>query len=539
MDRWANVNGFYQIYPRSFRDSNGDGVGDLPGVIEKLDYIKGGQGALGIDAIWLSPFYPSPMADFGYDIKDYYDVDPMFGTLDDFRELLAQAHQRDIKVMIDFVANHTSDEHAWFKASRSSRDNEKRDWYVWRDGRPDGSPPNNWLSVFGGSAWTLDEVTGQYYLHSFLDRQPDLNWENREVRRAMREVMAFWLDMGVDGLRADAVRWLAKDSQFRDNPPNPAYDPARDDPYQAQLQRYSRFGDNLFAYLNELTTLVEWYADRIIVFEDYPDDHDKHLGARNFQYLEFYRRINSHVALPFNFDGMFMDWSAESFRNFVSTFQGSLMPGYVPAYCFGNHDQSRLATRFGQRQARLLALLQLTLPGLPVIYYGDEIGMEDVHIAAGDVQDAFELQVPGKGLGRDPQRTPMQWSGESHMGFSIHQPWLPTPRDSGGHTVANQQLAPDSELALYQKLLELRRQHVVLRRGVYAEATGNTPQVFAFSLQTQDDEAVVVLNFSDATVAYAVADTHRVVVASTLRPVEVQNGTVMLQPYEGLLLFKA
>ncbi len=538
MDRWAHVNGFYQIYPRSFKDSNGDGVGDLRGIIEKLDYIKGGPNALGIDAIWLSPFYPSPMADFGYDIKDYYDVDPMFGTLDDFRELLTEAHRRGIKVMIDLVPNHTSDEHGWFKASRSSRDNEKRDWYVWRDGRADGSPPNNWLSVFGGSAWTRDEATGQYYLHSFLAKQPDLNWDNPEVRLAMREVMAFWLDMGVDGLRADAVRWLSKDPQLRDNPPNPAYDPVADsNPYHSQLQRHSRFGKQLFSYLQELTTLVEWYQDRIIVFEDYPDDYDKRLGTHNFQYAQYYKQVDSHVALPFNFDGMFTAWGADNFRQFVSEFQRSLEPGYIPAYCFGNHDQSRLVSRFGHPKTHLLALLQLTLPGLPAVYYGDEIGMEDVPVMPGEVQDSFEMQVPGRGLGRDPQRTPMQWSEEPHAGFSTHQPWLPVSREPDGHTVAVQQTQPTSRLALYQKLLALRRQYPVLRRGSYREASGNDHRIFAFLRRDATMSCLVVLNFSSEAVDYALGKKYTMAVSSVLRDVLLEM-TVTLQPYEGVLFMR-
>ncbi|HEU4715723.1 MAG TPA: alpha-amylase family glycosyl hydrolase, partial [Candidatus Saccharimonadales bacterium] len=230
MARWQDVNGIYQIYPRSFKDANGDGIGDLPGITEKLGYLKGDEGSLGIDAIWISPFFTSPMADFGYDVSDYMQVDPIFGTLDDFKALLGEAHRREIRVMIDYVPNHTSDQHAWFLQSRASRDNPKRDWYIWRDPKPDGSPPTNWLSVFGGSAWEFDQVTGQYYLHSFLKQQPDLNWENPEVRKAMTGVLDFWLSMGVDGIRADAVRWMSKDTEFRDNPLNPNYRPGQD-PY--------------------------------------------------------------------------------------------------------------------------------------------------------------------------------------------------------------------------------------------------------------------------------------------------------------------
>ena len=220
---WPTVNAIYQIYPRSFQDSDNDGVGDLRGVISRLDYLKGGPGALGVDAIWFSPFFPSPMADFGYDVSDYCDIDPLFGTLDDFKELIVKAHARGIKVMIDFVPNHSSDQHPWFKISRSSIDNDKRDYYVWRDAKPDGSPPNNWLSIFGGSAWQWDEATNQYYLHTFLKEQPDLNWDNPAVRHEMQHIIRFWLGLGVDGFRADAVRWISKDKHYRDDPKNQAY----------------------------------------------------------------------------------------------------------------------------------------------------------------------------------------------------------------------------------------------------------------------------------------------------------------------------
>src|SRR5664279_629214 len=251
MVRWSNVRALYQIYPRSFYDSNADGVGDIPGIIEKLDYLKGSSSDLGVDAIWITPFYPSPMADFGYDISDYKNVHPLFGTMADFDQLISEAHGRSIKVMIDFVPNHTSDEHLWFQLSRSSLTNEYRDWYTWRDPASDGGPPNNWLSVFGGSAWQLDETTGQYYLHSFLAKQPDLNWANPAVRAAMADVLRFWLDRGVDGFRVDAVRWLSKDESFADNPPNPDYSDDGD-PYHSQLQVNSRYGPALYAYLKEI-----------------------------------------------------------------------------------------------------------------------------------------------------------------------------------------------------------------------------------------------------------------------------------------------
>jgi alpha-glucosidase len=490
MARWQDVNGIYQIYPRSFKDSNGDGVGDIAGMTEKLGYIKGEPNSLGIDAVWVSPFYRSPMADFGYDVADYYSVDPLFGDLEDFKVFIKEAHNRDIKVMVDFVPNHTSDEHPWFVASKSSRDNEKRDWYVWRDGQPDGSPPNNWLSVFGGSAWQLDEATGQYYLHSFLTKQPDLNWDNPHVRKAMGDVLKFWLSLGVDGIRADAVRWISKDSQFRDNPPNPDYKEG-EDPYHSQRLQYSRYGENLFEYLRELTVVIESYPDRIILFEDYPD---RHIDVHE-QYTEFYS-VDPSVAAPFNFEGLKSSYGAREYRRFIGQFQKITDNKLRPFYCFGNHDKPRLVSRVGLKQARLVGLLQLALPGIPVVYYGDEIGMHNVPIPPDQIQDPFEKQTPGLGLGRDAERTPMQWSAEEYAGFSTASPWLPVASDFATNNVAVEEKDTESFFSMYRALFELRRS-AALRSGDYIEWPGSNDEVFGFSRKGEYETLLVLLNMSD------------------------------------------
>lgn len=532
MGIWKDVNAIYQIYPRSFKDSNGDGVGDLPGIIEKLDYLKQG---LGVDALWLSPFYKSPMVDFGYDISDHYDVDPSFGVLDDYRKLLREAHARDIKVMADFVPNHTSDQHEWFVESRSSRQNPKRDWYVWRDPKPDGSPPNNWLSVFGGSAWELDPMRGQYYLHSFSMHQPDLNWENPAVRSAMHDVMAFWLALGTDGIRLDAVRWISKDILLRDNPPNPNYDPDKDpDPYHIQLQTYSYFGPRLFEYLQELILEGE-FKDRVFIFEDYPDTEsqiDPHV-QRGF----FYTQINRNEAMPFNFEGMSTEWGADSFRKFVDDFEQSLRGNDVAVYCFGNHDKPRLASRYGLEKARLIAMLQLTLPGLPVVYYGDELGMLNGDIHGDAIQDPFEKQVPGVGLGRDIARTPMQWSDEPHAGFSTAEPWLPVPQDLSGKTVASQETDKGSIYSLYRRLLALRHGYSCLRHGTYEKPEGNDDKVFAYTCRDKMAKSLVVLNFSDVDIEYAVGD-YSSAVSTTAQEPRVDNKTLKLGPYEGAVFLE-
>lgn len=530
MARWQNVNGIYQIYPRSFKDSNGDGVGDLVGITEKLDYIKGKPDSLGIDAIWISPFYSSPMADFGYDISDYYSIDPLFGDLEDFKTLLDEAHARDIKVMVDYVPNHTSNEHPWFVASRSSRENEKRDWYVWRDPAPEGGPPNNWQSVFGGSAWQLDVPLGQYYLHSFLTAQPDLNWDNPEVREAMTKVLDFWLALGVDGIRADAVRWLSKDPQFQDNPLNPDFK-ENDRSYDRYFARYSRYGDKLFDYLGEMAAVVERYPDRIILFEDYIDTNI----ARQEQYTHFYS-VNPEVAAPFNFEGLGLPYNATDFRLLINEFQMLSKGKMRPFYCFSNHDQVRIVSRFGAKQARLIAMLQLTLPGIPVVYYGDELGMYNVPIPSNMVKDPFEKWAPGHG--RDPQRTPMQWSDEKFAGFSEAIPWLPVANDFIKTNVETELQDPHSSLMLYKELLKLRRSSTALQSGKYVEWSGKSNNVFGYSREDEQEQLVVLLNMADEIVECA-ADIKGELIYSTHAVVESGGECIFLQPHQGMIVRRA
>ena len=485
----------YQIYPRSFMDSNGDGIGDIQGIISRLDYLNDGtENSLGINMIWLSPFYPSPMADFGYDISDYCNVAPEFGTLDDFRRLVQEAHKRGIKLMIDLVPNHTSDQHDWFQESRSSRDNPKRDWYVWRDGKADGSPPNNWLSVFGGSAWTWDEATGQYYLHSFLKEQPDLNWENPRVRDAIKDVIRFWLDMGVGGIRVDAVDWMAKDVKFRDNPRNPKYSPGVDDPYHEFNRIHSQDGPQLFSYMREMAEVVKAYPYGFMVTETYPD-------RRNVvsEYLRVYDNYLAEVAAPFNFEGILLPWRATAFKAFVDKFQAELADKrhYVPIYVMGNHDNSRIATRVGPAAARTAAMLLLTLPGVTFVYYGDELGMMDRPIPHELVQDPFEKRVPGMGLGRDPERTPMQWDRSAQAGFSKAAPWLPVHENYKTINVAAERLEPRSSLRLYQELIYLRNHSHTITIGAYHSIHIRNHEIFAYLREYEGGRILVFLNFSD------------------------------------------
>ena len=351
----------YQIYPRSFQDSDGDGVGDLAGVERRLDYLA----SLGIDAIWLSPIFPSPMADFGYDVADYCGVDPLFGTLADFDRLLAAAHERGLKLLLDFVPNHSSDQHPWFVESRSSRGNPKRDWYVWRDPAPDGGPPNNWISDFGGSAWEWDKTTGQYYLHAFLKEQPDLNWRNPEVRAAMLDVMRFWFDRGVDGFRIDVLWHMVKHADFPDNPVNQAWAEGEPD-YTRVHQLHSTDQPEVHEVAAEMRSLADSYGERLLVGEIY-------LPIERL--VRYYGADDPGVHLPFNFQLIDLPWDAATIGMAIRQYELILPENGWPNWVLGNHDRPRIAAKIGEAQARVAATLLLTLRGTPTIYYGDEIGI--------------------------------------------------------------------------------------------------------------------------------------------------------------------
>lgn len=533
MNSWRSVNSLYQIYPRSFFDTNNDGVGDITGIIKKLNYLKGTDDSLGIDAIWISPFFPSPQADFGYDVSDYCNIDPQFGTLNDFKILLKECHERDIKVMLDYVPNHTSDQHDWFKKARGSKNNEFRDYYVWRDAKPDGSPPNNWVSIFGGPAWTLDEASGQYYLHSFLSEQPDLNWENPAVRSSMLDVLRFWLDLGVDGFRADAVWHLSKDFELRDEPVNPHH-VGRHDEYGAQIHKYCKYGQNLFTYLREMTDVVASYENRFIVFEHYPDStHGKAID----QYRAFYD-IDPAVSAPFNFEGMFLPWSAVAYARYIKDFQQIITPEDIPIFCFSNHDQTRIVNRFGREQARLIAMLQLTMPGMPTIYYGDEIGMEDGVILPEQIKDpsARDNEMGG----RDPERTPMQWSVDSNAGFSdADMTWLPVAESYKTYNVLDEQRNSDSFFSLYKKLLDLRSSDATFGRGEVLEVkAAKDSELLAYERASKSSRYRIILNFADAPRTAYVSYTGKIMLAThpDHTPHVNEHGEVTLGPFEGIIV---
>ena len=533
--RWKDVNAIYQIYPRSFRDSDGDGVGDLRGVIEQLDYIRGRDDSLGIGAVWFSPFYKSPQADMGYDVSDYCDIDPQYGTLDDFRNLLAEAHHRGIKVMVDFVPNHTSNQHPWFAESRTSRDNAKADYYVWRDPKPDGSPPNNWISIFGGPAWEWNEERKQYYLHTFLKEQPDLNWDNPAVRKEMQNVIRFWLELGVDGFRADAVRWMSKDPGLRDDPVSPFFHGDKPVEFDDLQHRYSRFGPKLFDYLRELTDVVAEFPDAIMVFEDYPDS----LYSTEEQYLGFYG-VNPEVSMPFNFEGLGAQFYADAFRTLVNEFQGMIDPDkHTPVYCFSNHDQHRIVTRYGgEEPARLIALMQMTLPGLPVVYYGDELGMPNTEISWDQVRDLSVFSSNDLSVGRDPERTPMQWHNGPGAGFTDADPWLPIGATVATHNVQTELHEPDSFLSLYRRLLRLRSQYAILRHGTYKPSGELDVDIFMYERWLEKQHIFIALNFGSKPRTVKLPHSGRVL--CTTHPVDypevATDGSIDLRAYEGVLV---
>jgi alpha-glucosidase len=483
---WWQAGIVYQIYPRSFKDSNGDGVGDLAGVIERLDYLVW----LGVDAIWLSPIYPSPMADFGYDIADFTAIDPLFGDLATFDKLLEEAHVRQLKVILDFVPNHSSDEHEWFKQSRSSRSDPKHDWYIWRDPRPDGEPPNNWLSHFGGSAWEYDANLGQYYLHTFHTKQPDLNWRNPEVRQAMYEVMRFWFDRGVDGFRIDVLPFLIKDEGLRDNPLNPDWQPG--DAFHFRIFRvYSEDQPEVQQVVEEMRRLAEEYDERVLIGEIYLP-YEK--------LVRYYGENLNGIHLPFNFQLILLnDWKAPTVRQLVESYEAALPEGAWPNWVLGNHDNFRPATRLGTVQARVAQMLMLTLRGTPTCYYGDELGMHSIKIPPELAHDPQEKSSPG--FGRDPHRTPMQWDRGPNAGFCLPEvtPWLPVAEDYEQFNVAAEKHDPASMLSLVQSLTRLRRTNPALSVGSYKSVETGSEDCLVYIREFEDQAFLVALNFSDTT----------------------------------------
>jgi alpha-glucosidase len=521
---WWKSAVIYEIYPRSFQDTDGDGVGDLRGIIARLPYLID----LGVDAIWICPIFPSPMADFGYDVANYVDIDPLFGTLRDFDVLLAEAHRAGLKVLLDLVPNHTSDRHPWFVESRSSRDNAKRDWYLWRDGGPGGAAPNNWLSQFGGSAWEFDRRTGQYYYHAFLKQQPDLNWRSPLVRQAIFEAMRFWLRHEVDGFRIDVLWHLIKDDQFRDNPANPAFVEGRP-PHEALLPLYTTDRPEMAEVIAEMRDVVDEFGERLLIGEIY-------LPLERL--VAYYGRDFRGVHLPFNFSLLSAPWHAGTIGTLIQEYEAVLPEGGWPNWVLGNHDRPRIAGRVGRQQARIAAMLLLTLRGTPTIYFGDEIGMAQASIPPDRVRDPFQRNLPGIEVGRDGSRTPMQWDDSRFAGFSEVEPWLPLADDFREYNTLKQRSDPSSIYHLYRRLIALRRSRSALLRGSYRPVHADGDLLLFFREQGSE-RLLVALNFGMGAGVAKFPDelAGTLLLSSHLdRRGEEVRGGIKLRPEEGVVI---
>lgn len=484
-EKWWQHAVFYEIYPRSFADSNNDGIGDLNGITSKLDYLK----QLGIDAIWITPCFPSPQVDFGYDVSDYENIDPMYGTLSDFDNLVNESKKRGIRIVLDFVMNHTSDQHKWFMDSKASRTSKYRDWYVWRDGKAPGQAPTNWFSTFGGPAWQFDGVTGQWYYHFFYPEQPDLNWRNPAVKRAMLDIMRYWYKRGVAGFRLDAVSRLFEDADLHDNPVLPGKnrygDPNTEDRYTGKLPE-------VHGVLQEIRAVAEEHS-AVLIGETWTKNVD--------ELKKYYGEHNDEIQMPM--DLMFTTVNKLSPSEFRRQIAAADSTGGWPVYVLSNHDIVRSYIRYGDGVhndaiAKLMAALYLTLRGTPIMYYGEEVGMENNDAKhKDDVKDPIgKLGWPNE-KGRDGERTPMQWDDSSNAGFSKSTPWLPLPSSFTTHNVASELISPGSILNFYKRLLFLRRSEPALRYGAYVPLNESNPNVLSYLRRYKDQVVLVALNMSN------------------------------------------
>ena len=489
---WWRGATIYQIYPRSFLDTNGDGIGDLPGIIERLDYIA----SLGVEAIWVSPFFKSPMADFGYDIADYRAVDPIFGTLADLDRLIAKAHGLGLKVIIDQVLSHTSDQHAWFQESRESRDNPKADWYVWADAQPDGTPPNNWLSIFGGVAWQWEPRRSQYYLHNFLAQQPDLNFHNPDVERAALDNLRFWLDRGIDGLRLDAINFCFHDAQLRNNPPRPestrkAVGFKADNPYGYQWHRYNNTQPEMLPFLERVRKLLDEFPDVVALGEISSDDSTATVA-------EYTRPGRLHMG--YSFELLSNDSSPRHIRTTVEELR-TRAPVSWPCWTISNHDVERVVSRWGRSATQLphfatqLTALITALRGSVCIFQGEELGLGEAELPYESLRDPYGIAFWPAFKGRDGCRTPMPWDSNELAGFTSAEPWLPVPAQHLALSVAAQERDATSALHGFRKLLAWRKQQPLLISGDI-EFLASTDAVLAFRRFEGADALLAAFNLS-------------------------------------------
>jgi alpha-glucosidase len=517
----------YQIYPRSFKDSNNDGVGDLKGIIGKLDYIA----SLGVEGVWLSPFFKSPMADFGYDVEDYCAIDPLFGSMQDFDALLEGMHNRGLKLIIDLVLNHTAITHPWFVESHKNNSNPKADWYVWADAKPDGTPPNNWLSVFGGPAWTFDTRRGQYYYHQFLKEQPDLNVRNPEVQDALLGIVKFWLDKGVDGFRLDAVNHCIHDAQLRDNPPKPPEKSVPDRPfkntYDMQWHKYDKSQPENLAFLRRLRALTDKYDARMMVAE-IGDDHNIE------RCLEYTGPGMLHTAYSFSL--LVKNYGAKVIRDTVGEFKDKAAQSW-PSWAFSNHDVVRVASRWAindrvqEAQTRMLQALLCSLWGTVFVYQGEELGLSDADVPFEKLQDPFsKFMWPVKG--RDGCRTPMPWEQQKPYGaFSTQEPWLPMPEDHLRNAVDVQEKNKTSALHFFRSFVAWRKKHQALIRGDIRFLETEEP-LLVFVRETPGEKILVACNMGDQKVSYTLPEGTKVLEGHGL-PHELADNRLTLPPFGG------
>lgn len=533
---WWKIGIIYEIAVPSFADSDGDGMGDLRGIIERLDHLNDGTDtSLGVDAIWLTPVNASPMHDFGYDVSDYRSINPRFGDMSDFEELLGRCHERGIRVLMDLALNHTSVDHPWFREARRSRDSARRDWYVWRDGKSPGKRPNRWVSVVEGSAWAFDETTGQYYYHAFLPFQPDLNWRNADVRAEMLDIAQFWLAKGVDGFRLDLINFLYEDAEFRENPP--CWGPR---PYFWQRHVYDRSRPESLHAASELRNLSDGFAERVLMGEvcsDDPADTVEYLGDGG-----------DRLHLAFYLDFATRRWSARGFRASVAWLESHVPPGAWPCYYLDNHDLERSYTRLGRRgvsaaRAKVAAAMLLTLRGTPIIYYGQEIGMPQSHVPRSRFADPVGRRYWPLSRGRDGARTPMQWRAGHGAGFTSGDAWLPVDPSYRTSNVEAQHNDPGSLLEWYKRLIRVRRESPALRSGSYAVLEGVPHSVFAYVRASGDERIAVLLNFASRPVRFRLpamllpADGWtRLLSTHGGRTEPPDPGSITLAPNEALLL---
>lgn len=526
----------YQVYPRSFQDTDGDGIGDIKGIIERLPYIA----SLGVDAIWLSPFFTSPQADMGYDVSDYCNVDPMFGTLTDFDAMMAEAKRLGLKVIIDQVISHTSDQHPWFKESRASRDNPKADWFVWAAAKPDGTAPNNWLSVFGGPAWEWDGVRKQYYMHNFLASQPDLNFHNREVQDAVLDAVKFWLDRGVDGFRLDTVNYYFHDRELRDNPPHQpdseeaGLDAPDVNPYGMQSHLYDKTQPENIEFLKRFRALLDQYPDRTTVGE--VGD-----GARSLKTVAAYTSGGDKLHMCYTFDLLGPDFTPSHIRHCVESFHKQVRDGWV-CWAFSNHDVTRHVSRFAQTAeervvvAKLAISVLATLRGSICLYQGEELGLPEAELAFEDLRDPYGIRFWPAFKGRDGCRTPMVWErAQKQAGFSSVKPWLPVSAEHQALAVDTQETEEASVLAHYRATLAFRKQHAALVDGDM-EFLATNEDVLAFTRSKGEERLLFVFNLRRGPQEITLPKGHGLKEVLTLPGLTgtVVDGEIRLGPLDGL-----